>query len=173
MRRTATARPFQYALAPTPPAPTPSSATFIVVIPGLRLKNPNNGATGNTKLAAVIRSRERARVRGIVRMAVEAKVRAYGFDARFRAGGVKIRVTLLRIGPGTLDAWDNLPASLKPCVDAVADAFGVRDDDARFEWVPPKQEKRGRGVYGVEITIEAVGDPRTMRLDQLAEEVLP
>lgn len=63
-------------------------------------------------------------------------------------------VTMTRIAPSTngLDAHDNLPGSLKPAVDGVADWLGIRDDDKRVEW--RYTQERGP-EYQVRITILA------------------
>lgn len=62
-----------------------------------------------------------------------------------------VRVQMIRTGPMPLNAWDGLPACLKPCVDGCADAYGTQDEDRRIEWMIPKQEK---GPYAVRIVIE-------------------
>lgn len=63
-------------------------------------------------------------------------------------------VLMTRIAPSTngLDAHDNLPGSLKPCVDGVADWLGVRDDDKRVEW--RYGQERGTD-YAVRVTVSA------------------
>ncbi len=54
----------------------------------------------------------------------------------------RIEITITRIGPGTLDAHDNLRAALKAVVDAVCeDWIGLRDDDPRIKVMPARQEK--------------------------------
>ena len=60
-------------------------------------------------------------------------------------------VKLTRVGKRPLDSHDNLRASLKNVVDGIADAYGVRDDDARIEWVYGEQE---RGDYAVKVKIQ-------------------
>ena len=63
-------------------------------------------------------------------------------------------VLMTRIAPSVngLDAHDNLPGSLKPSVDGVADWLGIRDDDKRVTW----QYAQERGAdYGVRITVMA------------------
>lgn len=63
-------------------------------------------------------------------------------------------VTMTRIAPSTngLDAHDNLPGSLKPMVDGVADWLGIRDDDKRVEW--RYTQERGED-YQVRVTVRA------------------
>lgn len=65
-----------------------------------------------------------------------------------------VTVTMTRIAPSTngLDAHDNLPGSLKPAVDGVADWLGIRDDDKRVEW---KYTQERGAEYGVRITVQA------------------
>lgn len=54
----------------------------------------------------------------------------------------RIEITSTRIGPGMLDAHDNLRAALKAVVDAVCeDWIGLRDDDPRIKVMPARQEK--------------------------------
>ena len=54
----------------------------------------------------------------------------------------RIEITITRIGPGTLDAHDNLRAALKAVVDAVCeDWIGLRDDDPRIKVMPARQER--------------------------------
>jgi hypothetical protein len=118
-----------------------------------------NGAMGHTRIASIIRSSERKKIRATVRAHVEAivplSVRTADPD-----DGPAVRVQVTRIAIGTLDAWDGLPAACKPVIDGIADAFGARDDHPRFTWQPPAQEKRGRGVYAVVIRIELAEVPR-------------
>lgn len=63
-------------------------------------------------------------------------------------------VLMTRIAPSTngLDAHDNLPGSLKPAVDGVADWLGIRDDDKRVTW--RYAQERGEG-YQVRVTVQA------------------
>lgn len=73
---------------------------------------------------------------------------------------LRVRVTMTRHAPGTLDEWDGLPASLKSVVDGVAQAYGCGDDDRRFEWAKPGQVKTKRGVWFVVVRIEHVTEVR-------------
>ncbi|HEY6459542.1 MAG TPA: hypothetical protein VIY73_05300 [Polyangiaceae bacterium] len=114
----------------------------------IRTTNPLNGQTGNSRFAAIIRTKQRHETRSCVRLHVYAEL------AR-SAVSLPVSVRITRLSAGTLDAWDGLPGALKPVVDAVADAFGVRDDDARITWEKPEQRKCPRGSYGLEIHIEA------------------
>jgi hypothetical protein len=44
-------------------------------------------------------------------------------------------VTVTRVSTRALDAHDGLPASLKGCVDGIADWLDVKDNDPRVQWV--------------------------------------
>lgn len=69
---------------------------------------------------------------------------------------VSAKVTLTRISPRILDSHDNLPASLKYIVDAIAEylvpgkATGRADDDIRILW----EYQQEKGVGSVKIHIE-------------------
>lgn len=65
-----------------------------------------------------------------------------------------VRVTVTRIAPRPLDSHDNLRASLKACVDGVADWLGVKDNDARVTWAYA-QERGAPKTYAVRLTVEA------------------
>lgn len=43
-------------------------------------------------------------------------------------------VTITRVAPRAMDEHDNLPASLKACVDGIAQRLGIKDNDPRVEW---------------------------------------
>jgi hypothetical protein len=62
-------------------------------------------------------------------------------------------VTLTRYAPGTLDAHDGLPASMKFVADAVAATAGVDDRDERIGF-GYAQEPAPAGCYGVRLRIE-------------------
>ncbi len=62
-------------------------------------------------------------------------------------------ITLKRIAPKALDAHDNLPQSMKPLVDGIADALGLTNDrDERVTW-RYAQERRGVREYAVEVFV--------------------
>jgi hypothetical protein len=63
-------------------------------------------------------------------------------------------VHMCRLAPSDgLDEHDNLPGSLKPIVDGVADWLGLQSDrDPRVTWAFPAQR---RGPYGVEVIVES------------------
>jgi hypothetical protein len=128
---------------------------IIATLP-VRTTNPNNGAQGNSRLATIIRARDRAGIRSATRLTMGAHIRAGGFHPTRL---LPARVTLTRLSSGKLDKWDGLGAALKPCIDGVADVFLLRDDNPAFTWVLD-QRKVKRGIYGVEIRIEWIGEVR-------------
>ena len=65
--------------------------------------------------------------------------------------GLPVRVTLTRLSAGTLDS-DNLQGAFMGVRDAIAQCYGIADNDARIEWVYA-QEKCKRGTYRIRITI--------------------
>lgn len=68
-------------------------------------------------------------------------------------GPVIVQIT--RIGNGNMQI-DGLWSACKPVVDGIADAFGVDDKllyEAGSNVLPPKQEKRGPGVFGVVVDL--------------------
>lgn len=140
----------------TSPLPTPHGPWTVFL--GVRLTNPLNGATGHSRLQSIIRSNERKKHRSLTRdlVSLQVPIRVRQDFAQGMWRGL-LAVQITRISAGKLDAWDGLPAALKPVVDGIADAFGVRDDDPRWQWLPPKQEKQGRGVFGVRIELRWEG----------------
>ena len=64
----------------------------------------------------------------------------------------ELAVRVIRIAPGRgLDPHDNLGASLKPIIDGVADAMGLRDDaDERVHFIPDA-ERGGVREFAVEL----------------------
>lgn len=65
-----------------------------------------------------------------------------------------ITVLCVRIGGTGLDKHDGLRSSFKSIVDEIAAAYGLPDNDNRFNW-QYDQEKAPRGVYGVRVRIES------------------
>lgn len=124
----------------------------MIVIP-LRTRNPNNGAMGHTRLASILRSRDRKREREAAHLAVLA------------AGKVPelpVVVVVRRVAPSQgLDPHDGLGAALKGVIDGTADALGLKSDrDARVTW--RLEQRRGkRGEYAVEIEITPAPRPCT------------
>lgn len=76
-----------------------------------------------------------------------------------------IAVTLTRIAPGLLDAFENLPAALKAIVDEVAAWCGPKDNDPIYTW-KAEQRKSEAGIYRVELAIvdKLTGADRVVRL---------
>lgn len=61
-------------------------------------------------------------------------------------------VTMTRMSAGELDD-DNLQGACKAIRDGIADAYGLADNDAGFQW-RYHQERVKRGRFGVRIQIE-------------------
>lgn len=117
--------------------------TFVIPI---KTTNPNNGATGNTRLAGIIRSNKRKKQRETARVHTLAAV---GLSPSFPLG-----VTVVRVAPSNgLDPHDGLGAALKGVIDGVADGLGLTNDrDPRVTWV--LGQRRGKPKeYAVEIQI--------------------
>ena len=112
----------------------------------IKTTNPNNGATGNTKLAAIIRARKRAAQR---KVAWATTLSWAGLQPKFPC-----TVTLTRVAPSHgLDPHDGLGAALKGVIDGVADGLGLKNDrDPRVTWVLG-QRRGAPGVYEVEVLI--------------------
>lgn len=119
----------------------------------MRLPNPLNGSGGTTRGGRMAEANRRKQRRSDAYVHV---CDAIGHQWRSPSRAEKIRVQITRISNGKLDAWDGLPASCKNVIDGIADAFGARDDNPRFEWLSPQQRKAGAGVFHVEIEIEIV-----------------
>jgi hypothetical protein len=117
----------------------------------IKTTNPNNGATGHSRLASIIRSRERK----AQRKAAWAKTLAMvGLAPTFPCV-----VTLTRIAPsGGLDPHDGLGAALKGVIDGIADGLGLKNDrDSRVTW-QLAQERGPAGRYEVRVEIRALGE---------------
>ena len=124
---------------------------LVIRIPNLVTRNTANNSQGTTRGAMFARARERKGIRNAVRLCVAVGLKAHRVTLDAFAPCI---VTITRIAPSRgLDAWDGLPGALKPCVDGVADAFGLTDDrDSRIEW--RCDQARGRPKeYGITITI--------------------
>ncbi len=64
-------------------------------------------------------------------------------------------VTLTRVAPCELDSHDNLRTALKPMVDGITDALGLKSDrDPRVSW-NYAQEAAGVREYGVKVELSA------------------
>jgi hypothetical protein len=130
----------------------------IVVSLPLRTTNPQNGAQGMSRAAALHKAKVRKEQRHLAFLLVKAWVA--GAPEVYLAGSVKaavkdvpIAVTLTRESAGVLDT-DGLAAALKSVRDGVADALGIDDGDtARLEF-RYAQRKCAPGRYAVECRIE-------------------
>lgn len=67
--------------------------------------------------------------------------------------GMPLRVVLTRQSPRELDG-DNLQSAFKAVRDGVADAVGVDDRDARYEWVYRQEMSKTKGIR---IVIDQMG----------------
>ena len=112
----------------------------------LRLSNPLNGSWGHWAVKSKLRKRQRQTSAMMVCVAMPMS-RSKLVEA------LPVTVTITRIAPRKLDAWDGLGAACKGVIDGVADAFGVRDDHPGLTWVL-RQERGAARQYGVRITIE-------------------
>lgn len=114
----------------------------------IRTTNPNNGSTGNSRLAGIIRARTRKAQR---EAAWTHTLAAVGLSPK-----LPCVVTVTRVAPsGGLDPHDGLGAALKGIIDGIADALGLANDrDPRVEW--RLAQRRGpAGRYSVDVTLEA------------------
>lgn len=121
--------------------------TFLVPV---KTTNPNNGARGNSRWAAILRQKTEREQRQAGRLtALAAMLRAHVRAVDL----VPCIVTLTRISAGKLDRHDGLPASQKRVVDGIADALGIDDGGPFVEW-KYDQVSAGRGVFGTRVSIE-------------------
>ncbi len=120
------------------------------IIP-IRTRNPNNGATGHSRTAGIIRSKERHSQRDAARMGLFLTTK---LQAAPRAM-LPVVATVVRLAPGNgLDPHDGLRAALKGVVDGVADWLGLDNDrDPRVTW-EYDQRRSPKGIYAVEIRID-------------------
>lgn len=113
-----------------------------------RTSNPNNGATGNSKIAGIIRARKRKGERQAAWIRTRSAV---GLTPRF-----PLVIVVCRVAPSNgLDPHDGLGASLKGTIDGIADGLGLKSDrDKRVTW----EIDQRRGPWGVDVTIKPRGD---------------
>ena len=117
----------------------------------IRTKNPLNNQTGNSKLAAIIRTRKRAEQRAVAYMALAGRT-PKARDLPYP----KYIVTLSRLSSSKMDD-EGFAASAKGIRDAVADALGLDDGDMeRIEFKYNPFVRSPKGSYGVRIQIDAV-----------------
>lgn len=137
--------------------PAPVSMMASAVPPGslsvsapIRTSNPNNGQTGNSRLAGIMKSRARRLQRAAAHNALllnERRIRPWQI-------GESWHVTVTRVAPSNgLDPHDGLRAAMKGCVDGIADWLGLKNDrDKRVAW--DYDQRRGKpGEYAVEIVV--------------------
>jgi len=122
---------------------------LLVVLP-LRTRNPLNGGFGNTKLAAILKTRRRHEERQVTKLAMIAALRRRG---NALSDWLPATVTLTRVSVAEMDS-DGLAASNKGIRDGIADALGV-DDGAKggVTW-KYAQRKGPRGHFAVEVLLE-------------------
>ena len=133
---------------------------LLVILP-LRTVNPLNGGFGNTKLAAILKTRRRHEERQVTRMVMTAALRRRG---NVLSDWLPATVTLTRVSVATLDT-DGLAASNKGIRDGIADALGVGDgakDPVRWVYA---QRKGPRGHFAVEVLLERAPVDRSCRVN--------
>lgn len=87
----------------------------------------------------------------VQRTVVEAGVRDWLRDRKWRLPPIPLVVTLTRVAPSQGLDTDGLAASLKRCRDAVSKALNIDDGpDSPIRWVPDQR----RGPYAVEVRIK-------------------
>jgi hypothetical protein len=112
----------------------------------IRAQNPNNTTEHWRKRGPRVKAQRAAAylaTHGDWRALEEAKTRLV-------TGG--LTVTLIRVGPRAMDSQDNLRAALKPVVDGITDALGLKSDaDPRISWA--YDQRRGEPKqYAVEVS---------------------
>jgi hypothetical protein len=133
------------------PFDRPNGHVALALTLSLRTRNPLNGGTGDTKLAQIIRSQERARHRKVARADVLEAMRLNGLCALDLVPAV---VKLTRVSAGHMDD-DGLAAALKGVRDGIAQALGV-DDGGRFIQFVYGQHKGPKKQYAVDVLIARV-----------------
>jgi hypothetical protein len=130
------------AFAPRSPAPEGVVIKFTVPV---KTVNEQNFDRGNSRLAAIIRTKRRQTQRAAACACAQG---ALGRVWRVDPGTT---ITLRRFSVGKLDS-DGLHTALKSVRDGVADALGVDDGSSTITW-KYEQAKGKRGVYAVEVEI--------------------
>ncbi len=114
----------------------------------IRTSNPNNGQTGNSRLAGILKAKRRNLQRGRTLLFLSAKLGIPGHSLV----PWPLTVKLTRVAPSRgLDPHDGLGASQKSVIDGVADWLGLKSDrDPRVTW--ELAQRRGKpGEYAVEV----------------------
>lgn len=83
------------------------------------------------------------------------------------------RVTLVRLAPRAFDGHDNLRASLKPYVDAIAKWVGLADNDRIFSWHYAQERPPRPRWTGLRITIEDLEPLPDVRVELLSLDEEP
>lgn len=118
----------------------------------VRTTNPLNGGTGHSRLAGIIASKERRRLRSMALQQCEFQVTVGQIGGIGTGDYLKpCTVTLTRIAPRPLDG-DGWQSAAKPIRDGVADFLGVKDNDPRVTWNYAQRKGRVREC-AVEIEI--------------------
>jgi hypothetical protein len=130
-------------------------------LPHMRIESQNVGLRASTspKHVAAMRRRRFALVGKVKRQRMAANWALLSastpLDRMRLLEAERVVITLTRIAPGTLDREDNLTAGFKAVRDGVADGLMRDDRDGRLRW-HYEQVKRGRGIYGVKVQLEAM-----------------
>jgi len=114
--------------------------------------NPANGSQGRTRGGQIARSKARAKVRRSAWLCALSS-KAWGPPM------LPVVVTMRRVAPSAgLDEHDGLRGALKPVVDGLADALGLKSDrDPRVRWA--YDQRRGRpGEYAVEVEVREASE---------------
>lgn len=125
-----------------------TSVAFTVPV---RTKNPLNGQSGNSRMAAVIRTRERAMHRESALMHTR---RALAIAKLSPDALVPCVVKLTRVSAGTMDT-DGLAASQKGVRDGIAEALCVDDGSSAISFVYA-QRKGPQKKHSVDVIIARV-----------------
>ncbi len=122
-----------------------------VFVPGVRLKSLN-------EMLAVGTLRGRFREASSARKQIaDVTMMLQSRFGRTPPVGLPVRVTVTRHSPGKFDKHDNLTASAKHVVDAIAKWFGKKDDDPGFTWLFDQHKDRHYGV-GIDIVAHCPGE---------------
>lgn len=116
----------------------------------IKTTNPNNSSQGFSRNATFAKARRRKVQREAMFYAMRCEVLS---APRME---FPLTVTVTRVAPSAgLDPHDGLGASLKGCIDGIADGLGLKNDrDSRVTWV--LAQRRGpAGFYAVDVAIVA------------------
>ncbi len=122
-----------------------------VVLPFIT-KNPLNGSQGRSFTASMSKARRKKQQREGTHLMLMRK--AEPARAWLKVGG-SIEVTVTRVSPGELDEHDGLRAALKPVVDGVTDALGLKNDkhpQLKIQYAQLKAKN-----YSVRVDLKAFG----------------